>query len=144
MSTTFCLSIDFSTTVCSECGGVYALTTSYENKRKNDGKRWNCPYCQTSYGYSKSEVAKLKEQLAKKERELEREATRHNWTKSELQDTEHRRRAEKAAKTRIKNRVAVGVCPCCKRTFKQLAAHMKTKHPSYGGKTTEETKTWQE
>jgi hypothetical protein len=27
--------------------------------------------------------------------------------------------------------VAAGVCPCCKRTVKQLAAHMKEKHPEF-------------
>ena len=41
-----------------------------------------------------------------------------------------------AARTRkelhsVKARVAHGVCPCCNRTFKQLARHMKTKHPDY-------------
>ena len=25
-----------------------------------------------------------------------------------------------------------GVCPCCTRTFPNLAAHMKTKHPDFG------------
>ena len=40
-------------------------------------------------------------------------------------------RAEKAAKTRIKNRVAAGMCPCCNRTFENLARHMNTKHPGY-------------
>ena len=33
--------------------------------------------------------------------------------------------------TRIKKRVANGVCPCCNRTFKDLAAHMSTQHPDY-------------
>jgi hypothetical protein len=26
----------------------------------------------------------------------------------------------------------LGVCPCCNRTFQQLARHMKAKHPGYG------------
>lgn len=29
------------------------------------------------------------------------------------------------------HRVGAGVCPCCKRTFQQLARHMKCKHPKY-------------
>lgn len=24
-----------------------------------------------------------------------------------------------------------GMCPCCRRTFKQLAEHMKSKHPDF-------------
>lgn len=28
-------------------------------------------------------------------------------------------------------RVKAGVCPCCNRTFQQLARHMKAKHPDF-------------
>lgn len=30
---------------------------------------------------------------------------------------------------RLKKRVSAGTCPCCKRSFRQLALHMKSKHP---------------
>lgn len=33
--------------------------------------------------------------------------------------------------TRTKKRGGHGVCPCCNRTFQQLARHMKSKHPDY-------------
>jgi hypothetical protein len=33
--------------------------------------------------------------------------------------------------TKIKNRVGRGVCPCCNRTFENLARHMGTKHPTF-------------
>lgn len=39
--------------------------------------------------------------------------------------------AYKGVATRIKNRVKQGVCPCCNRTFANLAAHVKTKHPDF-------------
>jgi hypothetical protein len=32
---------------------------------------------------------------------------------------------------RLRERARAGVCPCCHRTFKQLAAHMANKHPDY-------------
>jgi hypothetical protein len=35
--------------------------------------------------------------------------------------------------TRLKKRVAAGVCPCCNRTFQDLAKHMKGQHPKYVG-----------
>lgn len=47
---------------------------------------------------------------------------------------EKRKRAHAATKgqlTKTKKRVANGVCPCCNRTVKQLAAHMAEKHPGY-------------
>jgi chemotaxis response regulator CheB len=41
--------------------------------------------------------------------------------------------ATRAQLTKTKKRVANGVCPCCNRTFKQLARHMKAKHPEFVG-----------
>ena len=41
------------------------------------------------------------------------------------------RKAKRLLRCANKNRVAASVCPCCKKTFKQLAAHMKNKHPNY-------------
>jgi hypothetical protein len=39
--------------------------------------------------------------------------------------------AEQKAHARTRKRISNGVCPCCKRSFVKLAAHMKTKHPDY-------------
>ncbi len=33
--------------------------------------------------------------------------------------------------TKVKKRAANGVCPCCNRTFSDLARHMKAKHPDF-------------
>lgn len=33
--------------------------------------------------------------------------------------------------TRTRNRIAAGVCPCCNRTFQNLADHMRTLHADY-------------
>lgn len=40
---------------------------------------------------------------------------------------------ERKKKEQLETRAANGVCPCCHRTFKQLARHMKTKHPDFPG-----------
>lgn len=58
------------------------------------------------------------------------EESRDSWRKSS--ETNARRlSAQRGVTTRIKNRVKHGVCPCCQRTFRQLAAHMKSKHPDF-------------
>lgn len=118
---------------CGNCGGSYAISERYRAKKAQEGGYWNCPYCQCSWGYGdNNENARLK-------RELELQKKRTAWAE---QDTklakdraarlDHSLRTTKGHVTRIKKRVSAGVCPCCKRTFKQLAAHMKTKHPTYG------------
>ena len=39
--------------------------------------------------------------------------------------------AAKGQVTKLKNRASAGVCPCCNRTFQNLASHMKGKHPNF-------------
>lgn len=117
---------------CGECGGIYALNERYRRKKQEVGESWTCPYCKCGWGYSNSsENERLKRELQQEQERTLRERQRHDQTKAELRETERRRRAEKGAKTKLKKRVAHGVCPCCNRTFKQLAAHMSAMHPEY-------------
>lgn len=41
------------------------------------------------------------------------------------------RRAQKGQNTRLKNRIAAGVCPCCNRSFQNVARHMAGQHPDF-------------
>lgn len=59
------------------------------------------------------------------ENALTREQSRHDQTLASL-------RATKGVVTRTKRRIAHGVCPCCKRTFANVARHMAGQHPDYG------------
>ena len=114
---------------CGECGGTYAINERYRLQAYQKGTSWTCPYCQVGWGYrGNSENDKLK-------RQLEKERKRREWAEQETKNTENRLRAQKAATTRIKNRVGAGVCPCCNKTFKQLARHMRSKHPNYASTT---------
>lgn len=62
---------------------------------------------------------------------LEAEQRRHRATKDLLAAEERSHVATRGHLTRTKKRVAAGVCPCCHRTFQQLARHMANKHPDY-------------
>ena len=121
--------LDFYVVSCGDCGGVYAILERVRLQKEREGKSWTCPYCKSGWGYSGcGENARLK-------RELEQERKRKEWAQQEARNAENRRRAEKGAKTRIKNRIANGVCPCCNRTFQNLAKHMGNKHPDYATET---------
>jgi hypothetical protein len=65
-----------------------------------------------------SEKAKLEKQLAS-----EQQARRWVEQRLEAEAAEHAKTARKLS------RVSAGVCPCCNRTFQNVARHMKTKHP---------------
>lgn len=103
---------------CGTCGGTYAINERYRNKKLEKGGFWHCPYCECSWGYGKGENDKLKEELdAERQRKLDALA-RANEAESA------RAKVERKLK-----RVQKGVCPCCNRTFSDLARHMATKHP---------------
>ena len=59
------------------------------------------------------------------------ERRRHEATRELLAQEERSHTATRGHLTRTKKRVAAGVCPCCHRTFQQLARHMAAKHPHY-------------
>lgn len=109
---------------------IYGIEQNLDVKRREDGRTF---YCTNGHSLSYHETAMMRsEKAAKRAQELlEAERRQHESTKGVLRFTEFSRRAEKGAKTRIQNRVKHGVCPCCSRTFKQLAAHMKMKHPEF-------------
>lgn len=107
---------------CGGCGGTYAINERYRKQREESRGHWMCPYCRTEWGYGQSENDRLKADLAAASARTQAALARANAEQAE------RQRAE-AERDRLKKRAAAGVCPCCNRTFQQLAAHMATKHP---------------
>jgi hypothetical protein len=67
---------------------------------------------------------RLAQQIAQKDDEI-----RHQQFLRDLAD----KRAQRSHKevVRLKKRAAAGVCPCCNRSFGELAKHMATKHPDF-------------
>lgn len=95
---------------CGECGGTYAINERYRRQRQDNSGTWNCPYCQTSWGYAKGE--------------LQQEQERHRATLARL----NKAVLERDQLGRKLERVQRGVCPHCNRMFQNLARHMKCKH----------------
>lgn len=119
---------------CGTCGIWHAIPLILFDTCYSEGGFWHCPNGHQR-GYSKGN---LHTQLEQKEKELQREKQRREWAEQNLEEArkatntaEARRVAQKAATTRLANRAKAGICPCCNRTFKQLAAHMKNKHADY-------------
>ena len=109
---------------CCSCGIVFAVPGDWQRSKKNDHETIFCPNGHRFHYPGESDEERLR-------RRLEFEKNRREAAERRAEHTERRRRAEKAAKTRIKNRIANGVCPCCNRTFKNLHRHMESQHPDY-------------
>lgn len=116
---------------CANCHMPFGMSIDFARDRRRDHGSFTCPLGHSQFFPGKSDVEKLEERLAAEKR-------RHGWTEStlthtrdQLQATEYSRRAEKAAKTRLKNRIAAGMCPCCRRTFQNVARHIEGQHPDF-------------
>lgn len=116
--------LEFSTVQCYSCGVEFAMPAEMMRSRRTDHQTFHCPNGHAQSFIGKTEAEKLKEQLAA-------EQTRRITADNEA--TYQKSRAERATKNlaRIQKRVKHGVCPCCKRTVKQLTQHMATKHPEF-------------
>ena len=112
------------TETCCECGVPFAMPDYMRSRRLLDGKYFYCPNGHSQH-YTKSEVQRLQEKLA----EQTRAATSMAERAMAAENAEQKAQREI---NRMKKRAAAGVCPCCNRTFQQLARHMKTKHPQHG------------
>jgi DNA repair exonuclease SbcCD ATPase subunit len=108
---------------------LFAAPQHLLDTRRFDGGSFYCPN-----GHSLS----YNGERIKLERSLESTKQQLQGTRELLRHEERSHSATRGQVTRVKNekakieaRVAHGTCPCCGRTFKQLTAHMKRKHPDY-------------
>ena len=88
-----------------------------------------CPAGHRQYYAGKTEEEKLRRKLAQTQSDLKAEQGRVAILKEQ-------RDKVKRSHMRMRERVKNGVCPCCTRSFDNLARHMKTKHPEFGKKET--------
>lgn len=131
MATTFNHAETYVVIKCGNCQVSFALTKSWHKSLTTTGGWFYCP-AGHRICYSDTEEQRLRKALAAKQAKLDG---------AEWERDEARRRANSAERSaasyrghfnRVRRRVGKGVCPCCHRTFKQLARHMKAKHPEYG------------
>jgi hypothetical protein len=94
--------------------------------KRNKGKTVWCPL-----GHQFIFSNTTEEQLAEAQQEAKRARQREKAVRELLTHEEHSHRATRGHMTRIKKRVASGVCPCCNRSFRDLARHMAGQHPDY-------------
>lgn len=109
---------------CGNCGITFGLGEAFRDARLDDGQSFYCPNGHHISWEGANEKKRLKRQL-----ENAKAYSRHLADQRDA--AERSARAYKGVATRTKRRVANGVCPCCTRTFQNVAAHMAAKHPDY-------------
>lgn len=110
------------------CGILYAipenLHRSAQDHRGPNGWQISCPLGHT-WHYTGDDLE------VRLQKELDRE---RNWSArltAERDQVQASLNATKGVVTKMRKRASAGVCPCCTRTFQQLARHMAAKHPKF-------------
>jgi len=114
--------ISMVTEVCCNCGIAFGMPSDFRDVLLNDSNK--SFYCPNGHGqhFVKSREQQLREDAEKKLRQKENELA--NLTASKIQLESELQKTQRKLK-----RVHNGTCPCCKRSFQNLANHMKSKHP---------------
>lgn len=118
---------------CARCGVSFGLPDELYMAAKASSKiNFYCPYGHEQHfstGPTEAEKLRLErdrlqQQIAYKDDTIKAERARREQTERQLL-------AQRGVVTRIKNRVAYGVCPCCTRSFQNLQRHMASKHAAW-------------
>ncbi len=121
---------------CPTCSTKHTLPESlYETARARRGPSGTWVYCPHGHRWHYTEGESEKDKLRRERNQLQQLLARKDDDLNRLRESERAAwrsaSAHKGQVTKLKNRSKAGVCPCCNRTFKQLAAHMKNKHPNF-------------
>lgn len=120
---------------CGKCGVAFGMTEDFIRERKRDKRTWYCPNGHPRYypgpTPEQEQIAAAERAAAAERRARERAEFERDRARTDAHGKAILLGKAKAKLARVEERVAHGVCPCCNRTFKQLAAHMARKHPDY-------------
>jgi len=117
--------------VCGGCGISFAMPKKYQQTLFNNHNTFYCPRGCVRHYPGQSDNEKLKKKIDLLSNRLRIETEYKEEAREELKKEKLSKRAIKSHHTRLKNRIKNGVCPCCKRTFKNLSEHMDQKHPNF-------------
>jgi hypothetical protein len=118
---------------CINCGTAFGVDREFDNQRREDHKNFHCPNGHAQHYSGRTEAQKLQDALDLEKRLRGYAEARTTALRDQLGAAERSVRGQKAAKTRLKNRIAAGVCPCCNRSFENVARHMEGQHPEFAG-----------
>jgi hypothetical protein len=120
------MSIDDVVLTCcnSDCGISFAVPSWWHKGKRQTHTWFYCPNGHRQHFSAESDEEKLRR---------ERDIARQQVARAEEEAVKARREADKALKEtkKLKKRASAGTCPCCQRTFSNMATHMRKQHPQF-------------
>lgn len=108
------LTLSFQIQSCINCGVAFAIPSELNDRLRETHRAFYCPNGHKQWYTGETEADRLRKQL---------DAETQRSRQLSLEKAQIEAQASKLAK-----RIAAGVCPCCNRTFQNLARHIETKH----------------
>jgi hypothetical protein len=122
---------------CIDCFINFMVPKGFTDKRRSDKRTFYCPNGHPM-SYTLSEADKLRQErdrlaqrIAQKDDEIRSAWATATDQRERREAAERRASAARGQVTKLKRRASAGVCPCCNRTFAQLARHMAAKHKGF-------------
>lgn len=109
------------------CGMTFGVPKTFEHNRRDDHTTFYCPNGHPMSFRQDSEAEKLRRENARLTRD-------RDWYAAEQKKEMRRAAAARGQVTKMRNRIANGVCPApgCKRSgFVDVAHHLATCHPDF-------------
>ena len=119
------------TETCCNCGMLFAMTTSFQKRRQQDHGGFYCPAGHIQYYLAESREQKLKRELDRAKQNAAYLEDQARIQRELREAAEKQASARKGVIARMKKRAAAGSCPCCQRTFSNMAEHMRKQHPGF-------------
>ena len=123
---------------CADCSIDFGIGAEFMRRRREDHQNFYCPNGHANHypagtSEAEKEQKRLRAELDAARSLASRESRRRSDAEQAARRKDYEARAAKGQLTKAKNRIAAGVCPCCNRTFQNLAKHMAGQHPDYAG-----------
>lgn len=117
-----CFGVEYVRVTCGrdDCDQSFAMTRDFYDETKRTGQTWYCPKGHPRCWGGDTTETKLRDARA-------RETALRDQLEASIRDAE----AQRVELSRIRQRIANGVCPCCNRSFGNVRAHMASQHPDY-------------
>jgi hypothetical protein len=110
---------------CAACGMSFGITTDFARRRRSDRTQFLCPAGHTQWFPGETDAQRIK-RLGD---ELEAARRQRATAVEEARQAEIGRKREVTRRRNLQSSIAAGLCPKCRRSFKNVRRHMEGKHP---------------
>ena len=115
---------------CCNCFTHFAMDNDLYRRRNEQGGTFYCPNGHGQH-FTENQVEKLKKQNASLSKRVDWAEDSARRARDEAEQVKRERTAIKGHLTRTRKRIANGICPCCSRSFANVARHIENKHPAF-------------